>query len=210
MQSPGKPIEISFQTAWQVSAKKDPYRFPTLCKATILQINNRVWGQMSCYIRAVKFYAVWPFVDRNPFKHKSWMQVIDFFFSQLRDISQNVSYVSYIIICTMCHHKSMLLPKLYLRPIAQNLPVVHAWWQFPLHLVEGRWCAWTEAAEKLLKTFQHVVGMLSTMSSRQQCKNPNPISAFDFLLWPWLSICVPAFPPVQDPRSWGSCEDYLL
>lgn len=34
MQSPGKSIEISLHTAWQVSAKNDPYRFPTLCKAT--------------------------------------------------------------------------------------------------------------------------------------------------------------------------------
>lgn len=46
---------------------------------------------MACYITAINFYAVWPIVARNPFKQESWMQVIDFFFSQLRDISQNVS-----------------------------------------------------------------------------------------------------------------------
>lgn len=60
-------------------AKNDPHRFPTLFKATILQINNGVWGQMACYIRATNFYAVRPFIDRNPFKQGSWMQVIDFF-----------------------------------------------------------------------------------------------------------------------------------
>lgn len=78
MQSPGKTIETSLQTVWQVSAKNDPHRFPTLFKATILQINNGVWGQMACYIRAINFYAVRPFIDRNPFKQGSWMQVIDF------------------------------------------------------------------------------------------------------------------------------------
>lgn len=86
-------------------------------------------GQIACYIRAINFYAVWPLGDRSPFKQGSWMQII-ISFSRLRDFSQNVSYVSYIIMCTTCNHKSMLLPKLHLSPTAQNLSAVHAWWQF--------------------------------------------------------------------------------
>lgn len=129
---------------------------------------------MACYTRTINLYTVWPFVDTNPFKQESWMQVIDIF-GQLRYISYNVSYMSYIIICTMCHHISMLLPKLHLSPTAQSLSTLHAWWQFPLHVVEGKWCACTEAAENLFKTFQQQVW-------RQQCKNPNLSSDFDFLL----------------------------
>lgn len=44
MQSSGKPIETGLHTAWQLRPKKEPYRFPIPCKATIPQINHGANG----------------------------------------------------------------------------------------------------------------------------------------------------------------------
>lgn len=104
-------------------------------------------------------------------------------------------HMSQYVPCTIIHpcssqtHASVLLLVL-----SQSLAAVHAWWQFPLHVVEGRWCTCTGAAEDLSKTFQE-------HTWRHQCKNPNVSSAFDFLLRPWLSDNVPAFQSVQDPSA---------
>lgn len=180
-------------------AKNDPCRFPTLCKATILQISSGGWGQMACYIRAINLYTVWPFVDTNKSLQAGILDASNWYFW-----STKVHFLQ-CILHVIYHNMYHVSQYIHASPKAapQSYSSKFVWWQFPLHVVDGKWCACTEAAENLFKTFQQDVW-------RQQCKNPNLSSDFDFFLWSWLSMCVPAFPPVQDLSSWGSCEDYLL